>query len=98
MGFMDYIEKLLRSIPNKNKILIDISERYSGKTVYIKDIKSKLTKQIIQNIYQEQYKERYKRGTISHSFIAKQISEYLKKKDIYMSGEAVRKVIRNDCR
>jgi len=98
LGFMDYLEKLLQNIPNKNEILINISERYSGNREYIKDIKSKITKQLIIDIYKERYKDRYKRGTISHLLISKEISKYLLSKNIFMSDEAVRKVLRNDCR
>ncbi len=93
---MDFLEELLDKVPNKNDILIKLSDRFSGNKEYIKDMKYKISKQIILQLYKEKYRDSVKRGTISIKLTVQEISKHLQTKNIFMSDESIRGILNRD--
>jgi len=90
---MDFLAKLLNGIPNKNAILIEISEYYSGNREYIKDFRTQIMQDMVRSVYEEKYKEQHLRGTISMRMIAKNIEKELEKKNLFMSSGHIRRLL-----
>ena len=90
---MDFLAELLNGIPNKNAILIEVSEMYSGNREYIKDFRTPIMQDMVKKIYKEEYKEQHKRGTISLRMIAKNIKKDLEKNNFYMSSSHIRSIL-----
>jgi hypothetical protein len=90
---MDFLAELLNGIPNKNAILIELSERYSGNSEYIKDFRTPIMQEIVHRVYKEDYMEQHLRGTISLRLVAKNIEKDLGKRNLYLSSHAIRGIL-----
>ena len=89
---MDFIANLLNNVPNKNRILLEISDNFAGNKEYIKDFRTPIMHEMVREKYKE-YQSQYSRGTISKRIVCKNIENALAKDGFYMSSEAIRKVI-----
>jgi len=90
---MDFLAELLNGLPNKNAILIEISEYYSGNREYIKDYRNTIIHDMIYRLYNEKYKEQHLRGTISLRLIAKNIEKELKNNNLFISSSHIRRIL-----
>ena len=92
LNIMDFIAELLHDYPNRNYVLLAISERYAGNREYIKNYRTPIIQDCVRERLKE-YEYQIARGTISIRVVSKKIAEELQNNGYCINAGNVRNII-----